>query len=212
MRRTAITITRPASVHVRLTDARDTGAVTINDCHFDLRLGVPENITSALCDGTNVLTFIVTTQHFREKIMALAIDRPHWTGRFELLINTHLMSVFQGQGVALLGGSVHQVARVDLNIITRVVMPQPNDLVERLRRVPGMTDVAASRAAHAWPALTFQNGVAVHTWKNRFGVDYVCVQDQAGALVYGGYVGWVHAGGMRRALDRIRQEFLEALA
>jgi hypothetical protein len=211
MRRTAITIARPTSVHVRLTEAQDAGAIAVNSFHFDLRLGIPENITPALDEGVNVLTFLVTTRRFRERVLGLDLDRPHWAGRFELLIDTRLMSVFHGQGVAILGGATHPVARMELSIFTPVVLPEAQQLAERLRRVPGMTDSAASGAANARPALSFRNGVSLLAWKNRAGVDFVAVTDERGAWVYSGYVGWVHAAGLRRAIEQIRADFQAAL-
>lgn len=211
MRRSAITIARPASIHVRLTDALDTGTVIVNESRFDLRIGVPEDITAALVEGTNVLSFVVMTRRLREKLLALDFDRAHWAGRFELLFDHRPMSVFDGQGSALFSGEVHPVARLELTFFTSAVSPPASELVARLRHIPGMTDAGCRHAVDAWTALTFQNRVALRTWKNRFGVDYIFVHDAVGECLYGGYVGWVHAEGLRRALAQLRQEYRAAL-
>lgn len=212
MKRTAITISRPKSVQVRLTEVRDAGYVTVNEYHFDLRVGAPETITPALREGANVIGFVVTTTRFREKVLNLALDRPQWLGRFELYLNGQIVSVFHDQGAALLGGGVYQIAQLELTVFTPVVLPEPGDLVERLRRVAGITETTTTDVARARPHSLFQNQVALRTWKNRFGVDFVYVSDAAGTCVYAGYVGWAHAGDLRRALEAIREEYREALA
>lgn len=212
MKKTAITIARPKSAHVRLTDARDAAHILVNSYHFDLSLGAPQEISSALTDGANVLLFVITTQRFKEKVLNLALDRPQWSGRFELFINNQLVSVFQDHGAALLGGGTYPIAKMDLTIFTPVVLPQAHELVARLRSIPGMTDARSRHVAQAQEELRFQNQVALLSWKNRFGVDYIFVTDQEGACVYGGYVGWVHAGGLRRAIEAIRTEYALALA
>lgn len=212
MKRTAITIARPQSIHVRLTDVQDAGHVGVNAYHFDLRVGAPESLLPAMREGANTLSFGVTTRPFRERVLDLALDRPHWHGRFELLVDGRLVSVFEARGVGLLGGASHTVARMELTLFTPVREPRPDELVALLRRVPGMTDSAPAALGQATRRLRFRNAVAVHTWKNRFGVDFVYVCDPAGECVFAGYVGWAHAAGLRRALEQLDEEFAGALA
>jgi hypothetical protein len=212
MKRTAITIARPKSLQVRLTDVRDAGYVTVNAFHFDLRVGAAETLTPALQEGVNVLSFVVTTTRFREKVLNLALDRPQWQGRFELYLNGSLISAFEDQGAALLGGGVYRIAQLDLTIFTPTAEPEANELVERLRRVAGMTDTAPTDLERAHQHTRFRNQVALRTWKNRFGVDFVYVSDAAGTCVYAGYVGWAHARALRSELAAIREEYRAALA
>lgn len=212
MKRTAITIARPKSLQVRLTEVRDDAYVTVNAYHFDLRVGAIETLTPALQEGVNVLSFVVTTTRFREKVLNLALDRPQWLGRFELYLNGSLVSVFQDHGAALLGGGVYEIARLELTICVPRDAPTAHELADRLRHVAGMTDTAPVDLARASRHTIFKNQVALHTWKNRFGVDFIYVSDPAGECVYAGYVGWAHAGGLRRALASIRDEYREALA
>lgn len=210
MKRLAITIARPKSVQVRLTESRDAAYVTVNAYHFDLRVGATETVTAALQEGVNVLSFVVTTTRFREKVLNLALDRPQWHGRFELYLNGKLVSIFQDQGAALLGGGVYPIARLELTIFTPLLLPDPLALAERLRGVPGMTATSPADLARAHEHARYQNQVSVRTWKNRFGVDFVYVCDAAGDCVYAGYVGWAHAGALRRALATIDDEYREA--
>lgn len=212
MKRTAITIARPRSLQVRVTDARDAAYATVNAYHFDLRPGAAEELAHALQEGVNVLTLVLTTTRFREKVLNLALDRPQWHGRFELYVEGRLVSVFADHGAALLGGGVYPIARLELTVFTPVVAPAAQDLADRLRAVAGMTDTAPTDMARARQHSLFQNQVALHTWRNRFGVDFVYVSDEGGACVYAGYVGWAHAGGLRRALAAIRDEYRQALA
>jgi hypothetical protein len=212
MKRSAITIARPKSLQVRVTEAHDSAHVTLNAFHFDLRVGVAEDLTPALAEGVNVLTLVVTTTRFREKVLNLALDRPQWLGRFELYLNGGLVSVFADHGAALLGGGVYPIARLDLTVVTPAVAPEAHALAERLRAVAGMTDTSPADLPRATPHARFRNQVALHTWKNRFGVDFIYVSDPAGACVYAGYVGWAHSGALRRALAEIREEYRDTLA
>lgn len=196
---------------MRLTEARDAAYVTVNAYHYDLRVGAAETLTPALQDGVNVVSFVVTTTRFREKVLNLALDRPQWHGRFELYLNGGLVSVFEDHGAALLGGGVYPIARLELTLFTPLVLPEAQALAVRLRRVPGMTDTNPVDLARAREGLRFQNQVALRTWKNRFGVDFVYVCDAAGDCVYAGYVGWAHAGALRRELAAIGDEFREAV-
>ncbi|RRR74646.1 MAG: hypothetical protein EI684_06590 [Candidatus Viridilinea halotolerans] len=207
MKRLAITIAHPKSAQVRLTDARDAGHVTVNAYHFDLRPGALHAITPTLQDGVNVVRFVVTTQRFREKIFNLDLDRPQWSGRFELYINEQLVSIFEDQGVALLGGGNYTIAQLELNLYRPVLAPTVDELISRMRRIPGMTDTVAKDVAQAKRHTCFANQMAVLTWKNRFGVDFVYVCDGEGACHYAGYVGWVHASGLRRTLLALREEY-----
>lgn len=211
MREAAITIERPKSVQVRLTEGHDAAYVAANEFHFDLRIGVLETITAALREGVNVLRFVVTTTRFREKVLNLALDRPQWSGRFEFYLNGSLVSVFADQGAALLGGGVYEIARLHLTVVRPVVVPQVSELIARMRRVPGMTDTVPDDVAKAHVHTRFQNRVALLTWKNRFGVDFVYVCDSEGTCVYAGYVGWTHAGELRQTLRMIHEEFAEAV-
>jgi hypothetical protein len=211
MKRLAITIARPKSAQVRLTDVRDAGHVAVNAYHFDLRPGAPQAITPALHEGVNIMRFVVTTQRFREKVLNLALDRPQWLGRFELYINDQLVSVFENQGAALLGGGSYTIAQLELSLYRPLIAPPVAELVSRLRRVSGMTDTSPADIERAARHTIFQNQVVLLTWKNRFGVDFVYVCDGEGVCHYAGYVGWVHAGGLRRTLAAIREEFAEAV-
>ncbi len=211
MRRAAITIERPKSVQVRLTDVRDSAHVAVNEFHFDLRIGAMETLTPALREGVNVIRFVVSTVRFREKVLSLALDRPQWLGRFEFYLNGGLVSVFADHGAALLGGGVYAIAQLDLTICLPLVAPRAAELIDRLRRVTGITDTLTKDFAQAQTHTIFQNQVSLHTWKNRFGVDFVYVGDATGACIYAGYVGWAHAADLRHVLAEIRAQYAEAV-
>jgi hypothetical protein len=211
MKRLAITIARPKSAMVRLTDVRDAGHVAVNAYHFDLRPGAPQPITPALHEGLNLVRFVVTTQRFREKVLNLALDRPQWLGRFELYVNDQLISVFEDHGAALLGGGHYTIAQLELSFYRPTFAPAVAELVSRLRNIAGMTDTVASDIERASCHTRFQNEVALLTWKNRFGVDFVYVRDGEGVCHYAGYVGWIHAGALRRTLAALREEYAEAV-
>ncbi|PDW04542.1 hypothetical protein [Candidatus Viridilinea mediisalina] len=210
MKRLAITIAYPKSAQVRLTDARDAGHVTVNAFHFDLRPGALQAVTPALQDGVNILRFVVTTQRFREKVFNLDLDRPQWIGRFEFYINEQLVSIFEDQGLALLGGGSYLIAQLELSLYHPIVVPTLPELVNRIRRIPGMTDTVPKDVGRAIVHTSFANQLTIRTWKNRFGVDFVYVCDGDNTCQYAGYVGWVHAAGLRRTLLALREAYTVA--
>ncbi|RRR75853.1 MAG: serine/threonine protein kinase [Candidatus Viridilinea halotolerans] len=81
-----------------------------------------------------------------------------------------------------------------------------SQLIRRLRAIPGMTDAHDRDFCRARLAITFQDGTTIRLWKNPVGVDHVFVADALGMLHFGGFVGWAHAAGLRRALRAIQAE------
>ena len=79
-------------------------------------------------------------------------------------------------------------------------------LVQNLRLVPGMTDAHWRDFHRAKAYLSFKDGSAIHTWKNPWQVDHVFVANGDQCL-YGGFVGWVHAEDLRKALEDIKQQY-----
>ncbi len=86
----------------------------------------------------------------------------------------------------------------------RGVSPEPDlvsILIDRLRSVPGMTD-AHRRDFHRSKAyITFNNGIAIRTWRSPLQIDHVFVANPEGEFLYGGFVGWLHAQALWKVLD-----------
>ncbi|MGK7898350.1 MAG: alpha/beta fold hydrolase [Xenococcus sp. (in: cyanobacteria)] len=80
-------------------------------------------------------------------------------------------------------------------------------IIQYLQQVPGMTDAHYRDFKRAQPYFTFPEGIQILTWKNPTGIDHVFVADSKGKCLYGGYVGWLHAGELRKALALVINSF-----
>ena len=81
-----------------------------------------------------------------------------------------------------------------------------NQLIDRLRSLPGMTDGHWRDFTSSQVYLNLPEGITIRTWKNPLGVDHVFVADQNDQCLYAGYVGWLHARNLRQTLKEIKQE------
>lgn len=79
-------------------------------------------------------------------------------------------------------------------------------LVERLQRVPGMTSAHLRDFPRATLALELRDGTTLRTWKNPLGVNHIFVADARGHCVFGGFVGWAHAGGLAQAIRALEHQ------
>ncbi|MDS3860109.1 hypothetical protein RIF25_04750 [Thermosynechococcaceae cyanobacterium BACA0444] len=80
-------------------------------------------------------------------------------------------------------------------------------VVEFLNRVPGMTQAHSRDFKRATPIFTLRDGSVLKTWKNPVGVNHVFIANKKGEMVFGGFVGWIHAEGLHQALQQIRAKF-----
>jgi pimeloyl-ACP methyl ester carboxylesterase len=77
------------------------------------------------------------------------------------------------------------------------------ELIDRLQKVPGMTDSDYRYFSRSRSILEFAEALKINTWKNPFGINYVFVAQQARCL-YAGYVGLLHAVDLQKALANFR--------
>ena len=81
-------------------------------------------------------------------------------------------------------------------------------VVALLQAVPGMTPAHERDFPRSQPAFTLNDGsTVVRTWKNPVGVDHVFLGTSDNKMVFGGFVGWIHAEGLKQALNDIRARF-----
>jgi pimeloyl-ACP methyl ester carboxylesterase len=79
-----------------------------------------------------------------------------------------------------------------------------NQLVQRLRRVPGMTDADYCDFVRSRIVAHLPENLTLHTWKNPFGINHVYLAKQKQCL-YAGYVGLMHTKDLRRLIKEINQ-------
>jgi len=87
------------------------------------------------------------------------------------------------------------------------------DLSEISRRAIAILDaVEGITLAHhrdfknAHPVARLRDGTTIRTWKNAVGVDHVFLANYSDQIIYGGFVGWVHAQGLQQAITQIKRE------
>lgn len=83
-----------------------------------------------------------------------------------------------------------------------------NQLIQRLRRVPAMTDTDYRDFGRSRIVARFPNNLTLHTWKNPLGVNHVYLgqqQENQSRCLYAGYVGLLHTQNLRRVIKEINQ-------
>lgn len=91
----------------------------------------------------------------------------------------------------------------------KIAPPESNSpsqqVIQRLRQVPGMTD-AHYRDAHRGQVLrTLEDGATVRAWMNPLGAPHVFVIGEKGDCLYGGYVGWLNKADLQIVLHSLRK-------
>lgn len=80
-------------------------------------------------------------------------------------------------------------------------------VIGRLQSVPGMTDASYRDFKRSQVVLSFRDGMTLRTWKNPLGINHVFLADRLGKCLYAGYVGWIHATGLRQAIEEIKEVY-----
>jgi pimeloyl-ACP methyl ester carboxylesterase len=93
---------------------------------------------------------------------------------------------------------------VDRTIGVRI---EHNEIIQRLRSVPGMTDAHQRDFRNAEIVMHLLDGGTIRTWCNPVEVDHVFVASATGECLYSGFVGWIHAPELYQALEDIRQAY-----
>ena len=79
-------------------------------------------------------------------------------------------------------------------------------IVHKLRQVPGITDAHYRDVHRSKTWVTLDDGSCVSTWTSPMGVPHVFVINTNGDCLYGGYVGWIHRGGLQKVLKALLAE------
>lgn len=75
-----------------------------------------------------------------------------------------------------------------------------------LHCVPGMTQAHDRDLKRANSIFNLKDGTVVKTWKNPVGVEHIYLADVHGHMIFGGFVGWIHSGGLHQAIEQIYRE------
>jgi Serine aminopeptidase, S33 len=87
-----------------------------------------------------------------------------------------------------------------------------NQLIQRLRRVPGMTDTDYREFRRSRIVARLPEDLTLHTWNNSLGINHVYLGQQPknqsrsqSQCLYAGYVGLLHTKDLRQAIEEINQ-------
>ncbi|MGB5711397.1 MAG: lysophospholipase [Waterburya sp.] len=84
---------------------------------------------------------------------------------------------------------------------------QLNQFIQRLRSIPGMTDADYRNFERSQIIATLADGSTLHIWNNPLGVPHVYL-GKGQRCIYAGYVGLIHAWGLRQAIKDIQEHEL----
>ncbi|NJN86543.1 MAG: alpha/beta hydrolase [Leptolyngbyaceae cyanobacterium SL_7_1] len=82
-----------------------------------------------------------------------------------------------------------------------------DDMIQRLRAVPGMTDGHWRDFNRATIAMHLNTGGTLRVWINPLGIPHVFLASPGGECLYAGFVGWLHTNDLHQALADIRQVY-----
>lgn len=82
-----------------------------------------------------------------------------------------------------------------------------DQVISILNQVPGMTQAHNRDFDRAVSRFKLCDGSVVKTWKNPVGVDHVFLADKSEKMIFGGFVGWIHADGFDQAIAQIQKDF-----
>ncbi|HEY9907421.1 MAG TPA: hypothetical protein V6D18_07400 [Thermosynechococcaceae cyanobacterium] len=196
-------------VQIRLVEVSGTGHITVNNRHFALKAGETIDITPSLCEGVNIITFVVNTDSIKDDPSRLLTGKYEWLGRFEVHVDGEITGSYSKRGTYIIGGRKNVIASIEVDVVRDVSKPTIMQLINQLQRVQGMTDAAKADFPQSHPHIVFKNGTVVHTWRNWMGIDHVFIADRSGECVYGGYVGWIHSENLQGTLQALHDELRE---
>ena len=81
------------------------------------------------------------------------------------------------------------------------------EIIQHLQDVPGMTDADYRYLERSQLAFKLPQNLTIRTAKNFAGVNYVFVTNSSQKCLYAGYVGWLHAFELNKALQKLQQNY-----
>lgn len=204
-----LSVSDTSLVQVRLVEVRDIGRITVNDRHFALKAGQIMDITSSLCNESNIITLIVDTDSIKDAPSRLLSGKHEWLGRFEIYVDGAIAGSYSKRGTYIIGGKENIIASVEMSLVKNVSRPTVIQLINQIQKVQGVTDTDGADFPKSHPHIIFKNGVTIRTWKNYAGVDHVFITDHSGKCAYGAYVGWIHSKYLQSTLQTLHNELKE---
>jgi hypothetical protein len=80
-------------------------------------------------------------------------------------------------------------------------------LIQTLRSFPGLIDGHRRDFCYSKPYIVFNNGIAIHTWRNPLQMEHIFLADGGGNCLYSGFVSWFDAKSLYQVLQKIKEEY-----
>jgi hypothetical protein len=74
-----------------------------------------------------------------------------------------------------------------------------------------MTDAHLRDFYRAKVLMAFKDGISILNWKHPLQIEHVFVANSQSECLYSGFVGLIHARGLRQSLEEIKREYYEHL-
>lgn len=153
---------------------------------------------------TALITDGLTKVGLENLLTAVYCERRHRDPHGKLLQELDSLMILDGDikerlRLTIQDGCGCGTADVELSDISRTA-------IAILEAVEGMTLAHHRDFKNAQPVARLRDGTTIRTWKNAVGVDHVFLADYNDRMIYGGFVGWVHAVGLDQATTQIKRE------
>ena len=105
-------------------------------------------------------------------------------------------------------GIVNQITTQQLKVANSI-SKLTEEVIKDLENVPGMTFAEERDFKKSRPIFILRDKTVVRTWKNPLGVEHIFLADNNGKIIYGGFVGWIHSDGLKKAINinKIRKNY-----
>lgn len=103
-------------------------------------------------------------------------------------------------------GIVNQI-KIQQFKVANSICKVTEEVIKDLENVPGMTFADERDFKKSRPIFTLRDKTVVRTWKNPLGVEHIFLADNNGKIIYGGFVGWIHSDGLKKAINKIRKNY-----
>ena len=153
---------------------------------------------------TALITDGLTKVGLENLLTAVYCERRHRDPHGKLLQELDSLMILDGDikerlRLTIQDGCGCGTADVELSDISRTA-------IAILEAVEGMTLAHHRDFKNAQPVARLRDGTTIRIWKNAVGVDHVFLADYNDRMIYGGFVGWVHAAGLDQAITQIKRE------
>jgi pimeloyl-ACP methyl ester carboxylesterase len=85
------------------------------------------------------------------------------------------------------------------------------NLIDRLRNIPGMTDICLKNFDRSQIYLSLKNGLSIRMWTNYLQMKYIFLVDRDDKCLYSGYVGWLHGRELFQILEEIKKKYADSI-